>query len=81
MNEYVQVATLIMRPEGDIKPGRWFQPKPELCLDSQNCYASVNKAMTRPDHNEQDGSHPASFLFESTPPSLFNFLQGALSNE
>lgn len=55
MNEYVQVATPIMRPEGDLKTGRWFHRKPELCLDSQNCYASVNKAMTRPDHNEQDG--------------------------
>ena len=27
------------------------------CLASPNCYASVNKAMTRPDDNERDACH------------------------
>jgi hypothetical protein len=55
MNEYVQVRPPMMRIENETlgRAGRF--PKPELCLDSQNCYANVNKAMTRPDHNEQDG--------------------------
>jgi hypothetical protein len=55
MNEYVQVATLIMRVDSRLPAAAKVPPKPELCLDSQNCYAIVNKAMTRPDHNEQDG--------------------------
>lgn len=56
MNEYVQVRPAIMRTEKVTlgRAGR-FPQKPELCLDSQNCYANVNKAMTRPDHNEQEG--------------------------